>query len=117
MTMDMLLSRQDVESELSYAYLHAVAARAGFECTVAGRHSDGDGIDASLRVRLRTPFPECVYTRFTIDIQLKATSQAPVFRNDRYSHSLQVEHYDKLRAEDYQGTLLLVVLFLPSDPE
>lgn len=26
----MLLSQQDIESELSYAYLHAIASRAGF---------------------------------------------------------------------------------------
>lgn len=32
------LSDIDIESELSYAYLHAVASKAGFACDVKGRH-------------------------------------------------------------------------------
>ena len=39
----MLLSEKEIESELSYAYLHAVASRAGFACEYAGRHSDRAG--------------------------------------------------------------------------
>jgi hypothetical protein len=112
----MLLSHQNIESELSYAYLHAVASRAGFECTIAGRQSDGDGIDARLWIRERF-HADSLYTRFGIDVQLKATSGEPVLRDGRYSYSLKVEHYDKLRDEDYAGNLLLVVLFLPSDSE
>jgi hypothetical protein len=42
----MPLHDNDIKSELSYAYLHAVASRAGCECQVAGRHSDNQGIDA-----------------------------------------------------------------------
>lgn len=112
----MLLSHQNIEAELSYAYLHAIASRAGFECTVSARHSDGDGIDARLWVKERF-HSDSLYTRFAIDVQLKATSGEPVLREGRYSYPLEVEHYDKLRAEDFHGNLLLVVLFLPSDPE
>ena len=36
----MILSTNNIKSELSYAYLHAVAAR-GLECAAAGQHSDG----------------------------------------------------------------------------
>ena len=40
------LSTQDIESELSYAYIHAVAAFAGMNCVCANRVEDGNGIDA-----------------------------------------------------------------------
>jgi hypothetical protein len=112
----MLLTQQNIESELSYAYLHAVASRAGFECTVAGRHSDGAGIDAVLRIR--ELFGEDSFlTNFTIDVQLKATIAEPSLRDGRYSFSLDIEHYDKLRSTSHAAALLLVVLFLPADAE
>ena len=41
----MPLMSTDVESELSYAYLHAVVANAGYECALSGRHSDNAGVD------------------------------------------------------------------------
>ena len=43
-----LLSVQNIESELSYAYLHAVAAQAGVSCTQGSRHEYNHGIDARL---------------------------------------------------------------------
>lgn len=49
----MILTPNNIKAELSYAYLHAVAARGGLECVVAGRHSDGAGVDAILRARER----------------------------------------------------------------
>ncbi len=50
-----LLSVQNIESELSYAYLHAVAAQAGVSCTQGSRHEDNHGIDA--RLLGLAPFP------------------------------------------------------------
>jgi hypothetical protein len=41
-----MLFAQNIESELSYAYLHAIASRGGIICEVAGRHSDEAGVDA-----------------------------------------------------------------------
>jgi len=46
-----MLTMQNVESELSYAYLHAVASRAQIICECTGRHSDEAGVDAVLRVK------------------------------------------------------------------
>jgi Domain of unknown function (DUF4365) len=111
-----LLTQQQIESELSYAYLHAVASRAGFECVVTGRHSDGAGVDAVLRVKERLA-PESRLTHFTIDIQLKATIAEPVLQDGRYSHSLEIDHYEKLRDEGCGNPLILAVLFLPRSPE
>lgn len=112
----MLLSQQDIESELSYAYLHAVASRAGFECHLTGRYSDRVGIDAQLRVRERFG-PGSLLTSFTIDVQLKATIHEPAPRDGRYGFSLKVDQYDKLRDEGHANSLLLIVLFLPQRPE
>jgi|GEM_PF-6652243 len=39
---------QNVESELSYAYLHAITAHAKVACCVSGRHLDNAGVDAHL---------------------------------------------------------------------
>lgn len=42
------LSPPNIESELSYAYLHAVASYASMACNVGNRHEDNNGIDATL---------------------------------------------------------------------
>ena len=42
------LTPPNIESELSYAYLHAVASKAGMACSVGSRHEDNNGVDATL---------------------------------------------------------------------
>ncbi len=110
----MLLSENNIKSELSYAYLHAVAARAGMSCDVAGRHADGDGVDAVLRVKERLA-EDSTLLSFAVDVQLKATSQSPVLQDGRYSHRLTVPHYDKLRIKEVNPPRILFVLFMPPD--
>ena len=111
----MLLSENNIKSELSYAYLHAVAARAGLGCEATGRHTDGAGVDAVLRARERFD-PASVFTDFTVDVQLKATSREPAVRDGRLSFWLDREGYDKLRSTTSAAPRLLMVLFLPADP-
>ena len=113
----MLLTENNIKAELSYAYLHAVAARAGCEAVVAGRHSDSDGVDAVITAKERFA-PDSLLTNFSIAVQLKATSVEPVIdERNRISYSLRLDHYDKLRDMERQAALILVVLFLPPDPE
>lgn len=113
----MLLTENNIKAELSYAYLHAIAARAGLGCEIGGRHSDGAGVDAVIRARERFR-PDSVFTHFTIEVQLKATSSRPaVDPRGRYAFSLTLDHYDKLRDPEAQAQLILVVLFLPEDRE
>jgi hypothetical protein len=70
-----LLPPNEVESELSYAYLHAVAASAGMEACVLGRHADKLGIDAA--VTANDDFGEgAVLTDITLHVQLKATGSS-----------------------------------------
>jgi Domain of unknown function (DUF4365) len=110
----MLPSDKEIEAELSYAYVHAVASRAGFACEIAGRHSDRAGIDARIHVKERLA-PHAIFTEFTLEVQLKATCQKAVLKDDYYSFWLTFDHYDKLRDTGVMNTRLLVVLFLPED--
>jgi hypothetical protein len=111
----MLLSENDIKAELSYAYVHAVAARAGLDCSSVTRLTDGAGVDAVLRARERF-LPQSLLTHFTIDVQLKATINEPApDAQDRYSFELAINHYDKLRDVETGAQQILVVLFLPKD--
>jgi hypothetical protein len=111
----MPLADNDVKSELSYAYLHAVAARAGCECHVAQRHSDGMGVDARLFVE-EVFAPPSPLRRFTVELQLKATSTPLNLNRGRYAFRLPIDQYDKLRTTDTESPQLLLVLQLPPQP-
>jgi hypothetical protein len=71
------LTPPNIESELSYAYLHAVASQAGMTCREGNRHEDNNGIDAQLTAWL--PFVDAnTLTEVDIKVQLKATLAEPV---------------------------------------
>ena len=110
----MLLSMNEMEAELSYAYLHAVASRAGFACEIAGRQSDRAGIDARIHVKERLA-PNASFTDFPVEIQLKATSRNLALQKEHYSYWLKSDHYEKLRNPGVWSLRLLVVLLLPED--
>jgi hypothetical protein len=111
-----MLTIQNIESELSYAYLHAVASRCGIICESTGRHTDDTGVDAVLRVRGKL-ISDSVLTQFTVDVQLKASKGVPVEQDGRYSYSLRLKNYDELRSTATGSPQLLVVLVLPPKPE
>ena len=69
------LSLQNVEAELSYAYIHAVAAAARMGCDVADRHLDNAGVDATISARGQFA-PDSVLTDISLHVQLKATTKA-----------------------------------------
>src|SRR3989442_12231734 len=108
------LSFANIESELSYAYLHAIAARAGVACTVTNRHEDNVAIDA--RLIGWGQFPGGTLTEVEINVQLKATIATPVDNGNTYSYPLSgISAYNHLRAATKATPRLLVVLFLPAD--
>ncbi|HUY32616.1 MAG TPA: DUF4365 domain-containing protein [Pirellulales bacterium] len=109
-----MLTAQNIEAELSYAYLHAVASRAGIICENGGRHSDEAGVDAVLRVYGELA-PDSLLTQFTVDIQLKATIAVSHERNGKYSFPLRLKNYDELRSTKTSVPQVLIVLFLPQD--
>lgn len=112
----MLLSVENVKAELSYAYLHAIAARAHFSCQVTDRHGDNAGVDAMIRIT--GPLAaDSVLTDFVIEVQLKATSaqrRSTRLRPGHFTYSLEKPLYDRLRSINTESQRLLVVLFLPS---
>jgi hypothetical protein len=110
-----LLSMNEMEAELSYAYLHAVASRAGFACDIAGRQSDRAGIDARVHVKERLA-RNASFTDFSIEIQLNATSRHTTVLKEHYSYWLKSDHYEKLRNPGVWSLRFLVVLLLPEDP-
>jgi len=109
------LNQNDVEAELSYAYLHAVAAATGMGCSVADRHLDNAGVDAMICAR--DQFAEdSVLTDITLHVQLKATSKRTAASNGKFSYAFNdVKQYDKLRRVQTVPHRILVVLFLPED--
>ncbi len=111
-----MLTEQNIEAELSYAYLHAVASSAGFSCEYRNRHLDGAGVDATITEDGRKLADDSVLTSFSIDIQIKATYRDLSESEGRYSYPLAVPHYDKLRLEEVASPRLLLVLRLPRDP-
>ena len=110
-------SQLDIESELSYAYLHAVAARAGMACRSATRLEDNAGIDATLTAW--GPFPGSgPTTEVDLKIQLKATVAAPADDGHSLSYFLHGKpRYDALRIGEPMVPRILVVLFLPEVQE
>ena len=109
------LSPPNIESELSYAYLHAVASKAGMSCRDGNRHEDNNGIDAQLTAWL--PFVDVnTHTEVDVKVQLKATIAQPADDGLNYEYRLQgANRYNDLRSETISIARILVVLFLPPD--
>jgi Domain of unknown function (DUF4365) len=111
------LSPPNIESELSYAYLHAIASKAGMACSVGSRHEDNNGVDATLTAW--GPFVGGGYlTEVDIKVQLKATIATPTDDGEKLSYFLSgVNRYNDLRTETVDVARILVVLFLPADAQ
>jgi len=107
---------KDTESELSVAYLQAIAARNRFSCTIATRTMDNNGIDATLHGM--DDFGGSL-TEITLHVQLKATIKEPLIQDGKISYFLDnLELYDKLRSTTASVPKIMVVLFLPkTEPE
>ena len=107
------LTHNDIESELSYAYLHAVATHVGAGCNSSPRTLDGNGIDATLTAwgpfNGGGPLEEV-----DLKIQLKATSVPPTIQRGHFSYWVKdADRYNDLRKATLAIHRILVVLFLP----
>ncbi len=108
------LDPKDIESELSYAYLHAVASAAGVNCVGANRHTDNRGIDATLTCYKQ--FPDSWKEEIDLKVQLKATIKNIPETDTHFSYFFTgVKQYDFLREETKSQHRLLIVLFLPAN--
>ena len=101
---DAILSENDRKAELSFAYLSALAAKAGYTCQ-RGPQPDMDSIDATIRSG------DSARTQF--DVQLKATS-TPNKTEDGLHFRLRRKNYNDLTTAR-MTPLILLVLELPSD--
>jgi hypothetical protein len=111
-----VLTEQNIEAELSYAYLHAVATRGGFSCSYSHRHLDDVGVDAQIHEDGRMLADDSVHASFALHVQLKATRVPPIEQAGRYSFSLPVRQYNRLREARLVIPRIMVVLYLPADP-
>lgn len=107
-----MLTDNDIKEELSYAYLHAVASRAGFGCDRISK--DRGSVDVVLSADGGFP-ADAVLRHAVMQIQLKATSQ--IASGDvEFSFSLPIKNYHELRARS-QAPRLLVVFLMAEDPK
>jgi len=109
------LSDNDVEEQMSLAYLCAVSGVTRMVMTHAVRGNDNRGIDA--HIKAYGPFgPNDGHLKAVdIDIQLKATiKQPPLKKGTHFPYHLDsVSQYDTLRSDEWWTPRILVVLFLP----
>jgi Domain of unknown function (DUF4365) len=96
-------SSNTLKERFSLAYIHAVAARAGFE--LLEPRIDIDSVDGILR--------STSGRRPQIDFQAKATSQ-PLLQSQGLTFPLPIKNYHDLRAETINPRILIVVV-LPAD--
>ncbi|MCX8481600.1 MAG: DUF4365 domain-containing protein [Sediminibacterium sp.] len=112
------LSTNDIESELSYAYLHAVASKAGASCIHSSRTMDGNGIDAIIIGWAPFPNGAADVQEISIYVQLKATIEVPNETDTHFSYFIKgIDRYNDLRANTISTHRILVVLFLPNNAE
>jgi hypothetical protein len=103
------MTENEQKQQFSIAYVHAVAARAGFTCQAT--LVDDDSVDVVIggrgwvhqQAQVRSP---------RIEVQLKATAQE-VLGADAVAFPLPVKNYDELRLPSAVPRIL-VVLRLPS---
>ncbi len=106
------MTENEQKQQLSIAYVHAVAARAGFATEVTG--VDDDSVDVTIAARGKV-HDQAVLLSPRIEVQLKASSQ-DLLRDDHLSFRLPIKNYDDLRGETLVPRLL-VLLLLPHEKE
>jgi len=108
-----LLTENLVKEELSYAYVHAIASRARFECNHGPRH-DLDSIDATISARGRLANSSLISSP-RIELQLKSTSGISLLDTDDYfSFDVPIKNYNDLR-QRRAIPAYFVVFIMPAD--
>src|SRR4051794_1192954 len=91
--------------ELSYAYIHAVASRAGI--LVTRRHPDLESGEIELKC-LSNPAPDSLYAPL-IEILLKSTA-VDLGDAEAFSYALKMKNYRELRKPRHLPSLLVVFI-------
>ena len=109
----MPLSQEDIQEELSYAYIHAISSRMGFGCDRPGK--DRDKVDVTIQAYGFLE-PNSEITSPELKIQLKATSR-PVERDDHFIFSIDISTYHNLRQETHHVPKILVLFIMPENSD
>jgi hypothetical protein len=104
------VTENEQKQQLSVAYVHAVAAMAGYGCQV--RTPDLDSVDVEIFAKGMV-HQTSIKNSPLLHIQLKATSSI-VIERDFFSFSLGLKNYNDLR-RDSLVPKILVVLILPKE--
>jgi hypothetical protein len=107
-----MLSDNDVKEELSYAYMHAIASRAGFSCESVRK--DRDSVDLHLCARGQLD-PSSRLSSVHLAVQLKAHVLEPL-PDEAFDFRLKRKNYDDLRAPSAMVPKILVIFTMPRDP-
>jgi len=105
------VTENEQKQQLSVAYVHAVAARAGYTCQV--QNVDDDSVDVQIGARGYAD-DQAVVCSPRIEIQLKATSTLEL-KPKHLTFPLGLKNYQELRATTLIPRLLIVLL-LPKRP-
>lgn len=103
---DAILTDNYRKANLSFAYLSAICAMAGYTCQ-PGTSPDADSIDASVK--------SGGHIRVQIDVQLKSTS-SPILRRGNLHFRLNRKNYNDL-AVPRHVPIILAVLELPKSQD
>lgn len=101
-----MLTDNDIKEELSYAFVHAIAAHAGFGCDRPGK--DRDSIDAVISAGGFLE-QDSILASPVIQVQLKATACEPFDLESNFSFPLPIKNYNDLRSHSMAPRLLVVV--------
>src|SRR5262245_14778055 len=108
------MDENEQKQQLSLAYVHAVAAAAGFACQAP---AVDDSVDRTITAR-GWMNPEAMYYSPRIDVQLKSFGRNAITRGEKsFKYELRKKNSDELRPENPLVPCLLVVLLLPPDKD
>lgn len=112
------MDENEIKSELSFVYVHAVASRLGCSCQKSDRQTDNMGIDLTLR--FKGEFQSIGPCTIALDVQLKSTSRPIEHDNNRRGiivDGLGKNVYDDFSDETRTPHAILVLFVLPDNPE
>jgi hypothetical protein len=108
-----VLAPNDVKEQLSLAYVHAVAARAGF--AMERTAVDRDSIDVQIRARGRLTHTATIHSAY-LDVQLKAHVLDPV-PDDKFYFDLPIKNYRDLTRRCTTPRILVVFVMPEADAD
>lgn len=108
----MPLADNDRKEQLSYAYVHTLAARAGFSCDRPG--IDRQSMDMIIHSEGRMA-ADSLFEQAQLGLQLKATACEPAI-GDNVAFPLPIKNYNELRGRNLLPRLL-VVFHMPLEVE